>query len=60
MKLEIIVAEIGNTTTVVSGFSDLATAPRLVAQGQGPTTVEAGDVRQGLKSALADLRTSEL
>ncbi len=58
MKLEIIVAEIGSTTTVVSGFSDLATAPRLVAQGQGPTTVEAGDVRQGLKSALADLRAN--
>ena len=58
MKLEIIVAEIGSTTTVVSGFSDLATAPRLVGQGQGPTTVEAGDVRQGLKLALADLRAN--
>lgn len=56
MKLEIIVAEIGSTTTVVSGFSDLATKPRLVGQGQGPTTVEAGDVRQGLNMALADLQ----
>ena len=51
-------AEIGSTTTVVSGFSDLAAAPRLVGQGQGPTTVEAGDVRQGLKLALADLRAN--
>ena len=58
MKLEIIVAEIGSTTTVVSGFSHLATAPRLAGQGQGPTTVEAGDVRQGLKLALADLRAN--
>jgi len=58
LKLEIIVAEIGSTTTVVSGFSDLAAAPRLVGQGQGPTTVEAGDVRQGLKLALADLRAN--
>lgn len=58
MKLEIIVAEIGSTTTVVSGFSDLDAAPRLVGQGQGPTTVEAGDVRQGLKLALADLRAN--
>lgn len=56
MKLEIIVAEIGSTTTVVSGFSDLDFAPVLVGQGQGPTTVEAGDVRRGLTLALADLR----
>lgn len=56
MKLEIIVAEIGSTTTVVSGFADLSGNPRLVGQGQGPTTVEAGDVRQGLKMALADLQ----
>ena len=48
----------GSTTTVVSGFSDLDAAPRLVGQGQGPTTVEAGDVRQGLKLALADLRAN--
>ena len=57
MKLDVIVAEIGSTTTVVSGFTDLATNPRLVGQGQGPTTVEAGDVRQGLKQALADLQS---
>lgn len=53
--MEIIVAEIGSTTTVVSGFTDLDTHPRLVGQGQAPTTVEAGDVRQGLQGALADL-----
>ena len=40
---------------MVSGFTDLDTHPRLVGQGQGPTTVEAGDVRQGLQGALADL-----
>jgi uncharacterized protein (TIGR01319 family) len=56
LKLEIIVAEIGSTTTVVSGFADLAASPRLVGQGQGPTTVEQGDVRQGLYLALADLQ----
>lgn len=56
MKLEIIVAEIGSTTTVVSGFVGLADSPKLAGQGQGPTTVEAGDVRQGLKLALADLQ----
>lgn len=56
MKAEIIVAEIGSTTTVVSAFVDLASRPRLLGQGQGPTTVEEGDVRQGLKLALADLK----
>lgn len=49
-------AEIGSTTTVVSGFTGLDTVPRFVGQGQAPTTVEAGDVRQGLEEALADLR----
>jgi len=58
LKVEIIVAEIGSTTTVVSGFTDLDSHPRLVGQGQGPTTVEAGDVRQGLETALADLRAT--
>ena len=56
MQLEIIVAEIGSTTTVVSGFSGLDAEPCLVGQGQGPTTVEQGDVRLGLNLALADLR----
>lgn len=51
-------AEIGSTTTVVSGFTDLGTAPRFVGQGQSPTTVEAGDVRQGLQGALANLRSN--
>lgn len=58
MKVEIIVAEIGSTTTVVSGFTDLHVSPRLAGQGQGPTTVEEGDVRLGLTQALADLKAN--
>ena len=46
-------AEIGSTTTVVSGFTGLDSSPRLAGQGQGPTTVEEGDVRRGLNLALA-------
>lgn len=58
MKLDIIIAEIGSTTTVVSGLTGIADLkPRLVGQGQGPTTVLEGDVRQGLNAALADLQT---
>ncbi len=56
MKLDVVVAEIGSTTTVVSGITGLDNSPRLVGQGQGTTTVEQGDVRQGLTEALADLR----
>ncbi|MTI94180.1 MAG: DNA mismatch repair protein MutL [Firmicutes bacterium] len=58
MKLDVIVAEIGSTTTVVSGFANLETDPCFVGQGQGPTTVEQGDVRQGLKQALAALQNN--
>lgn len=58
MKLDVIVAEIGSTTTVVSGFSNLDSNPRLVGQGHGPTTVEAGDVCYGLEAALAHLRAN--
>ena len=56
MKLDVVVAEIGSTTTVVSGFTGLDNSPRLAGQGQGTTTVEQGDVRQGLNQALEDLR----
>jgi uncharacterized protein (TIGR01319 family) len=58
LKLDIIIAEIGSTTTVVSGLTGIEDLkPRLVGQGQGSTTVLEGDVRQGLRAALADLRT---
>ncbi|WP_350343852.1 GlmL-related ornithine degradation protein [Proteinivorax tanatarense] len=56
MKLDLIVAEIGSTTTVVNGFTGLNSPnPTLVGQGQGPTTVEQGDVTRGLEMALEDL-----
>ncbi|WP_353893473.1 GlmL-related ornithine degradation protein [Proteinivorax hydrogeniformans] len=56
MKLDLIVAEIGSTTTVVNGFTGLNSPnPTLVGQGQGPTTVEQGDVTQGLEMAISNL-----
>lgn len=59
MKLDILVAEIGSTTTVVNGFCDIHTAkPRFVGQGQAPTTVLEGDVNIGLNGAIADLKRS--
>ncbi|MEC9488759.1 MAG: GlmL-related ornithine degradation protein [Halanaerobium sp.] len=56
MKVDLLVAEIGSTTTVVNAFSGVNTStPAFLGQGQGPTTVEDGDMNVGLKQALANL-----
>lgn len=56
MKVDVLVAEIGSTTTVVNAFKDLDTEnPVFWAQGQAPTSVLDGDVRIGLQGAVDDL-----
>lgn len=56
MKVDVLVAEIGSTTTVVNAFKDLHTEnPVFWAQGQAPTSVMDGDVRIGLQGAVDDL-----
>lgn len=55
MKVDVLVAEIGSTTTVVNAF-DLGEKPRLLGQGMCPTTVEEGDVNRGLAAAVEDLK----
>jgi uncharacterized protein (TIGR01319 family) len=56
MKFDILVAEIGSTTTVVNAFSDLNTQdPKFVGQGQSPTTVKEDDVTIGLSKAIESL-----
>lgn len=56
MKVDVLVAEIGSTTTVVNAFKDINTEnPIFWAQGQAPTSVLEGDVRIGLKGAMDDL-----
>ena len=56
MKVDVLVAEIGSTTTVVNAFKDLHTDnPVFWAQGQAPTSVMDGDVRIGLQGAVDDL-----
>ncbi len=56
MKFDILVAEIGSTTTVVNAFSDLNTTdPKFVGQGQSPTTVKEDDVTIGLSKAIESL-----
>ena len=57
MKIDVIVAEIGSTTTVVNGFTNIGTGtPIFVGQGRAPTSVDGGDVRMGLQGAIDRLR----
>lgn len=59
MKIDILVAEIGSTTTVVNAFNGIDTDhPAFVGQGQAPTSVQQGDVRIGLQEAIDDLKRS--
>ena len=56
MKVDVLVAEIGSTTTVVNAFHGLdGDRPVYLGQGQAPTSVLDGDVRIGLQSAVSDL-----
>lgn len=57
MKVDVLVAEIGSTTTVVNAFHQINTNnPVFLGQGQAPTSVSDGDVRIGLHGAVDDLR----
>lgn len=56
MKIDILVYEIGSTTTLVNAFDGIDTdSPRFIGQGQAPTSVLEGDVRIGLQEAIDDL-----
>lgn len=56
MKIDVLVAEIGSTTTVVNAFGNLGgETPKFIGQGQAPTTVDQGDVNLGLMDAAYDL-----
>lgn len=55
--VDILVAEIGSTTTVMNAFDKLDTDhPVFLGQGQARTTVEEGDVSIGLELAVEDLK----
>lgn len=57
MGFDVLVAEIGSTTTVVNAFDGMGTsAPRFLGQGQSRTTVEEGDVNLGLRAAMDSLQ----
>ena len=56
MKVDVLVAEIGSTTTLVSAFNNLDTDPVLIAQGQYRTTIAEDDINIGLNEAINDLK----
>lgn len=55
LKLDLLVAEIGSTTTVVNAFSQMDSNPKFIGQGQAATTVVEGNVNIGLQNAINDL-----
>ena len=59
MKVDLLVAEIGSTTTVVNAFSGIDTqSPKFIGQGQAPTSISKGSVTIGLHEAIENLRES--
>ncbi|MGM0411461.1 MAG: GlmL-related ornithine degradation protein [Bacillota bacterium] len=57
MKVDLLIAEIGSTTTLVNAFNGVNTdQPEFVGQGLAPTSVLDGDVMIGLNGAIDDLK----
>jgi len=57
MQIDVLVAEIGSTTTLVNAFNNIESAdPVFLGQGSAPTSIEQGDVRIGLESAVKNLK----
>lgn len=54
MKIDVLVAEIGSTTTIVNAFNIHSDNPRFLGRGVANTSVET-DVNEGLQLAIEDL-----
>lgn len=56
MKIDLTIAEIGSTTTLINAFDGVHNGNiRFLGQGVAPTSVAEGDVRIGLEAAHKDL-----
>jgi len=56
LRADILIAEIGSTTTSVSAYGGLGTdSPGLLGLGFAPTSVKEGDVNIGLEQAMTHL-----
>lgn len=59
MKIDVLVAEIGSTTTVVNAFSGIYDDnPHFLGQGVANTSVDEGDVNIGLTNAIDNLKNN--
>lgn len=58
MVIDLLVAEIGSTTTVLNAFDNLDGDPKFIGQGQGSTSVYEGDVLIGINEAIKTLEES--
>ncbi|ANQ53423.1 hypothetical protein BG95_02690 [Thermosipho sp. 1063] len=56
MMLDLLFAEIGSTTTVVTAFHNLDGNVKIVGQGEHWTTVNEGDVTIGIERAIGKLK----
>lgn len=54
MKIDVLVAEIGSTTTIVNAFNIHSDTPRFIGRGVANTTVDT-NVIEGLQQAVEDL-----
>lgn len=56
MNVDVLVAEVGSTTTLVTAFDGIdGSKPRIAGQGVSRTTVLEGDVTAGLRAAVRSL-----
>ncbi|HEY8364450.1 MAG TPA: GlmL-related ornithine degradation protein [Haloplasmataceae bacterium] len=59
MEIDVLIFEIGSTTTVVNAFDGIyRNEPRFIGQGKAETSVLAGDVTIGLNEAIEDLKSN--
>jgi uncharacterized protein (TIGR01319 family) len=59
VKIDVLVAEIGSTTTIVNAFHEIESqSPVFLGQGFAPTSVLEGDVRKGLEGAIESLKSN--
>ncbi|WP_231109753.1 GlmL-related ornithine degradation protein [Thermosipho melanesiensis] len=56
LKIDLLFAEIGSTTTVVTAFHNIDGNVKILSQGEHWTTVNEGDVTIGIEKAIARLK----
>jgi uncharacterized protein (TIGR01319 family) len=55
MKIDLLVAEIGSTTTVITAYQLNEKSVKLIAQTESYTTIDKGDVTIGIEKALKNM-----